>query len=99
MESAREKLAAAIEATDIKELRCPIFQNVSARAETDINVIRKNLVAQLTAPVKWTQTMGAMLEYGAGSVTEVGPGRVLQGLFKKLDRAFPTESAAIETQL
>jgi len=99
MESAREKLAAAIEATDIKELRCPIFQNVSARAETDINVIRKNLIAQLTAPVKWTQTMGAMLEYGAGSVTEVGPGRVLQGLFKKLDRAFPTESAAIETQL
>ena len=99
MESAREKLAAAIESTNIKELRCPIFQNVSARAETDINVIRKNLVAQLTAPVKWTQTMGAMLEYGAGSVTEVGPGRVLQGLFKKLDRAFPTESAAIETQL
>ena len=96
MESAREKLAAAIEATEIVELRCPIFQNVSARAETDIEVIRKNLVAQLTAPVKWTQTMVSMLEYGAESVTEVGPGRVLQGLFKKVDRAFPTESASIK---
>ena len=96
MESAREKLAAAIESTEIVELRCPIFQNVSARAETDIEVIRKNLVAQLTAPVKWTQTMVSMLEYGAESVTEVGPGRVLQGLFKKVDRAFPTESASIK---
>ena len=65
MESAREKLEAAIESTEIVELRCPIFQNVSARAETDIEVIRKNLVAQLTAPVKWTQTMVSMLEYGA----------------------------------
>ena len=98
MESAREKLAAAIESTVISELRCPIFQNVSARAETDIDVIRKNLIAQLTAPVRWTQTMDAMLEYGAESVTEVGPGRVLQGLFKKVDRAFPTESASIETK-
>jgi [acyl-carrier-protein] S-malonyltransferase len=96
MESAREKLEAAIESTEIVELRCPIFQNVSARAETDIEVIRKNLVAQLTAPVKWTQTMVSMLEYGAESVTEVGPGRVLQGLFKKVDRAFPTESASIK---
>ena len=96
MESAREKLEAAIESTEIVELRCRIFQNVSARAETDIEVIRKNLVAQLTAPVKWTQTMVSMLEYGAESVTEVGPGRVLQGLFKKGDRAFPTESASIK---
>jgi [acyl-carrier-protein] S-malonyltransferase len=96
MEPAREKLAAAIEATEIGKLKCPIFQNVSAQAETDIETIRKNLVAQLTAPVRWTQSMGAMIEYGATSVTEVGPGKVLQGLFKKVDRAFPTSSAGIE---
>lgn len=96
MEPAREKLAAAIEATEMNELRCPIFQNVSAQAETDIETIRKNLVAQLTAPVRWTQSMEAMVEYGASSVTEVGPGKVLQGLFKKLDRAFPTESASLD---
>ena len=95
MEPAREKLAEAIEETTISELRCPIFQNVSASAETDVSMIRKNLVAQLTAPVKWTQSMEAMLEYGASSVTEVGPGNVLQGLFKKLDRSFPTSSAEI----
>lgn len=96
MEPAREKLAAAIEATEMSELRCPIFQNVSAKAETDIETIRKNLVAQLTAPVRWTQSMEAMVEYGASSVTEVGPGKVLQGLFKKLDRSFPTESASLD---
>jgi [acyl-carrier-protein] S-malonyltransferase len=95
MEPAREKLAEAIEETTISELRCPIFQNVSASAETDVSMIRKNLVAQLTAPVKWTQSMEAMLEYGASSVTEIGPGNVLQGLFKKLDRSFPTSSAEI----
>ena len=96
MEPAREKLAAAIEATEMHELRCPIFQNVSAKAETDIDTIRRNLVSQLTAPVKWTQSMEAMVEYGASSVTEVGPGKVLQGLFKKLDRSFPTESASLD---
>lgn len=96
MEPAREKLAAAIEATEMNELRCPIFQNVSARAETDIETIRKNLVSQLTAPVRWTQSMEAMVEFGATSVTEVGPGKVLQGLFKKLDRSFPTESASLD---
>ena len=96
MEPAREKLAAAIEATEMSELRCPIFQNVSAKAETDIETIRKNLVAQLTAPVRWTQSMEAMVDFGASSVTEVGPGKVLQGLFKKLDRSFPTESASID---
>ena len=95
MEPAREKLAAAIEETTIAKLCCPIFQNVSASAETDVSIIRKNLVAQLTAPVKWTQIMEAMLAYGASSVTEVGPGNVLQGLFKKLDRSFPTNSAEI----
>ena len=95
MEPAREKLASAIETTEINQLRCPIFQNVSAQPETNIDTIRKNLVAQLTAPVRWTQSMEAMIAYGATSVTEVGPGKVLQGLFKKVDRAFPTESAAL----
>ena len=95
MEPAREKLASAIEATKISELRCPIFQNVSAQAETDLDTIRKNLVAQLTAPVRWTQSMEAMIAFGATSATEVGPGKVLQGLFKKVDRAFQTESAAL----
>jgi len=95
MEPAREKLASAIEATNISELRCPIFQNVSAQPETDLDTIRKNLVAQLTAPVRWTQSMEAMIAFGATSATEVGPGKVLQGLFKKVDRAFQTESAAL----
>ena len=98
MEPAREKLASAIEATEMNDLRCPIFQNVSAKAETDIKVIRKNLVSQLTAPVRWTQSMEAMISFGATSVTEVGPGKVLQGLFKKVDRAFPTESAALSAE-
>ncbi|MBM71355.1 MAG: [acyl-carrier-protein] S-malonyltransferase [Crocinitomicaceae bacterium] len=95
MEPAREKLASAIEATQMSELKCPIFQNVSAQAETDIETIRENLVSQLTAPVKWTQSMEAMILYGATSVTEVGPGKVLQGLFRKVDRAFATESAVL----
>jgi [acyl-carrier-protein] S-malonyltransferase len=95
MEPARESLASAIEDAKMSELRCPIFQNVSAKAETDIETIRKNLVAQLTAPVRWTQSMEAMIEYGATSATEVGPGKVLQGLFKKVDRAFQTDSAAL----
>ena len=98
MEPAREKLASAIEATAINELRCPIFQNVSAQAETDIDTIRKNLVSQLTAPVRWTQSMEAMIDYGATSVTEVGPGKVLQGLFKKVDRGFPTSSAGLNAE-
>jgi len=95
MEPARERLANAIEETQMTDLKCPIFQNVSAQAETNIETIRKNLVAQLTAPVKWTQSMEAMIKYGATSVTEVGPGKVLQGLFKKVDRAFETDSAAL----
>lgn len=96
MEPARMKLAEAIENTTIGKLSCPIFQNVSAKPESDISTIRTNLVAQLTAPVKWTQSMEAMIEFGATSVTEVGPGRVLQGLFKKLDRSFSTNSASLE---
>ena len=95
MEPAREKLAQAIEAAAIEAPRCPIYQNVSAEPTTDPGVIRAQLVAQLTAPVRWTQTMQAMIADGAASVTEVGPGKVLQGLFKKVDRAFPTSSATL----
>lgn len=97
MEPARTELAAAIEATEFKTPSCPVYQNVPASAVTNPEEIKKNLVAQLTAPVKWTQTMQNMIADGCSSVTEVGPGRVLQGLFKKVDRAFPTESASLET--
>ncbi|NRA12302.1 MAG: ACP S-malonyltransferase [Crocinitomicaceae bacterium] len=95
MEPAREELAAAIEATEFNTPICPVYQNVVAKAVTDPNEIRKNLVAQLTAPVRWTQTMHAMIADGAEEVIEVGPGKVLQGLFKKVDRKFPTSSAAL----
>lgn len=93
MEPAREELAAAIEATPFSNPICPVYQNVNAKAVNDPAEIKKNLVAQLTAPVKWTQIMNQMIADGCTSVVEVGPGKVLQGLFKKVDRAFPTESA------
>lgn len=93
MEPAREELAAAIEATHFANPICPVYQNVNAKAVTDPAEIKKNLVMQLTAPVKWTQIMNQMIADGCTSVVEVGPGKVLQGLFKKVDRAFPTESA------
>jgi [acyl-carrier-protein] S-malonyltransferase len=97
MEPAREELAAAIEATPFNQPNCPIYQNVTANAIIDPSAIKENLIAQLTAPVRWTQTMNQMIADGCESVTEVGPGRVLQGLFKKIDRRFPTESASLET--
>lgn len=95
MEPAREELAAAIEATQFNSPTCPVYQNVTASAITDPAEIKKNLVAQLTAPVRWTQTMNQMIADGASEVVEVGPGKVLQGLFKKVDRAFPCSSAEI----
>ncbi|WP_417265982.1 ACP S-malonyltransferase [Brumimicrobium sp.] len=95
MEPAREKLAKAIEETPFTEGLCPIYQNVTANAVSDINEIKKNLIAQLTAPVRWTQTMQQMIADGCEEVIEVGPGKVLQGLFKKVDRKFPTSSATI----
>ncbi len=95
MEPAREELAAAIAATPFTSPSCPIYQNVTASPITDPEVIKSNLIAQLTAPVKWTQTVKQMLEDGVSSFTEVGPGKVLQGLVKKVDRSIPTESAAI----
>lgn len=95
MEPAREELAAAIEATQFNTPSCPVYQNVTAAAVSDPAEIKKNLVAQLTAPVRWTQTMNQMIADGAAEVVEVGPGKVLQGLFKKVDRAFPCSSAEL----
>jgi len=95
MEPAREELAAAIEKTTFNTPKCPVYQNVTASAVSSPDEIKKNLVFQLTAPVKWTQTMNQMFADGASEVIEVGPGKVLQGLFKKVDRAFPCSSASI----
>jgi [acyl-carrier-protein] S-malonyltransferase len=95
MEPAREELAAAIEATEFSTPICAVYQNVNASAVTDPQTIKDKLVAQLTAPVKWTQIMQNMIADGATEVIEVGPGKVLQGLFKKVDRAFPCSSAEI----
>ncbi len=90
MEPAREELAAAIEATKFNAPICPVYQNVNAQAVTDPATIKENLVAQLTAPVKWTQTVQNMIADGVTSFTEVGPGNVLQGLVKKVDRKMAT---------
>ena len=95
MEPAREELAKAIESTTFKTPVCPVYQNTIAKAVTDPNEIKRNLIDQLTAPVRWTQIMQQMIADGATEVIEVGPGKVLQGLFKKVDRAFPTSSAEL----
>jgi [acyl-carrier-protein] S-malonyltransferase len=95
MEPARTELAAVIEATTFNTPTCPVYQNVTASAVSDPIEIQKNLVAQLTAPVKWTQTMNKMMADGCSEVVEIGLGKVLQGLFKKVDRSFPTSSAEI----
>ena len=95
MEPARVELAAAIEATHFSSPICPIYQNVSALPVATPDEIKKNLVIQLTAPVKWTQIMQNMLADGVTEVVEVGPGKVLQGLFKKIDRELITSSAQL----
>jgi [acyl-carrier-protein] S-malonyltransferase len=95
MEPARAELASAIESTQFNAPICPIYQNVNALPVTDPSVIKANLLAQLTAPVKWTQIMMAMNEHGLSEVIEVGPGKVLQGLFKKINRELPVSSASI----
>ena len=84
MEPARLELGKAIRDTEILPPVCPVYQNVSARAETDPQVIKRNLLEQLTSPVRWTQSVKAMLADGAGSFTELGPGTVLQGLVKRI---------------
>lgn len=84
MEPAREELAAAIEATEFKTPSCPIYQNVNAQPSTDVATIKANLIAQLTAPVRWTQSVLNMTADGATEFVECGPGKVLQGLVKKI---------------
>ncbi|MCS7029708.1 MAG: ACP S-malonyltransferase [Bacteroidia bacterium] len=89
MESARAQLAQAIEKTTFNAPICPVYQNVSAKAETDPAIIRQNLLAQLTAPVKWTQSIQAMVADGATEFIEIGPGKVLQGLVKSIAPEIP----------
>ncbi|GGF30341.1 ACP S-malonyltransferase [Echinicola rosea] len=86
MEPAREKLEKAIASTEFKQPLCPIYQNVSTKGETDVETIKKNLIAQLTAPVKWTQSVQHMVADGATDFIECGPGKVLQGLVKKIHK-------------
>ena len=95
MEPAREELAAAIQNTTFSNPICAVYQNVNAKAVHDPSEIQANLVSQLTGAVRWTQIMHAMIADGASEVIEVGPGKVLQGLFKKVDRAFPCSSAEL----
>lgn len=97
MEPAREELAAAIENTTFSKPNCPIYQNVTASAVTDETEIKTNLISQLTAPVRWTQSVQQMIANGASHFTEVGPGKVLQGLVKKINREAQTASATFET--
>ncbi len=94
MEPAREELAKAIEETNFSSPKCPIYQNVVAHAVTEPQEIKKNLIAQLTAPVRWTECVRAMIADGATLFTEVGPGTVLQGLVKKIDSSVLAESIA-----
>ena len=95
MEPARAELEQAIDETNFSNGICPIYQNVTALAITNPEEIKRNLKKQLTSSVLWTQTMQQMMEDGLSSVTEVGPGKVLQGLFKKVDRKIQTESASL----
>jgi [acyl-carrier-protein] S-malonyltransferase len=93
MEPARQELEKAIVNTPFMNPVCPVYQNVTAEPSSDPEVIKQNLISQLTAPVRWTQTVRNMLRDGASSFTEVGPGTVLQGLIRKVDRDVPTASA------
>ncbi|MCS4224746.1 ACP S-malonyltransferase [Sphingobacterium sp. BIGb0165] len=95
MESAKVELQAAIEATDILSPRCPIYQNIDAKPQTEPAIIKQNLIAQLTGAVRWTQTVQNILADGATAFVEVGPGNVLQGLVKKVDRQVQTSAASV----
>jgi [acyl-carrier-protein] S-malonyltransferase len=95
MEAARAELQEAIEKVTIAEPICPIYQNIDAKPYTDPKEIKKNLIAQLTGPVRWTQTIEHMIKEGASSFIEVGPGNVLQGLVKKVNRQSETSSAKL----
>ncbi|MBI5220023.1 MAG: ACP S-malonyltransferase [Bacteroidia bacterium] len=98
MEPARVELEKAIQETSFNKPVCPVYQNVTAFPSVEPDEIKKNLVAQLTAPVRWTQTVKNMMAGGASSFTEVGPGTVLQGLVKKVNREIPAQSAVIGNQ-
>ena len=91
MEPARAELADAIAHTDFHAPKCPVYQNVNAEPQTDPETIKKNLIAQLTAPVRWTQTVQNMIAAGADTFVEVGPGAVLQGLVKKINKEVTTQ--------
>lgn len=93
MEPAREELAKAIASVTVNEPVCPVYQNVNAQPSTDPEVIKANLIAQLTAPVRWTQSVSNMIADGAVEFTEVGPGAVLQGLVKKINKEVATKGA------
>jgi len=93
MESARLELKTIIDNTNFKQGICPIYQNVNALPEEEPQIIKENIIKQLTAPVLWTQTMELMIKNNVTNIIEVGPGKVLQGLFKKIDRSLVTESA------
>jgi len=95
MEPAREELAAAIEGAQFSEPTCAIYQNVVAKAVTNPDEIKENLIAQLTAPVKWTQCIQAMIADGGTEFIEVGPGKVLQGLMRKIDRSVAASGASL----
>ena len=92
MEPAKERLAKAIEHTEFSNSSCPVYQNVCATGIVDSKELKANLIAQLTAPVRWTQSVQQMIADGATHFTEVGPGKVLQGLVKKIDRSMETSS-------
>lgn len=97
MEPARVKLAEAIQNTKFNQGICPIYQNVTGQAVTSPDIIKANLISQLTSPVRWTQTMGNMIANGLTEVVEVGPGTVLQGLFKKAGSELLLSSATINS--
>ncbi|MDA8818638.1 ACP S-malonyltransferase [Flavobacteriaceae bacterium] len=94
MEPAKERLASVIENTIFEQPKCAVYQNVCATGVIDANELKANLIAQLTAPVLWTQTIKKMISDGATHFTEVGPGKVLQGLIKKIDQSIETESGS-----
>lgn len=96
MAPAQDELGKAIEATEFAPPICPIYQNVTASAVTDPEAIKSNLLSQLTAPVRWTQSVQQMIRDGASGFIEVGPGNVLQGLVKKIDRGVQTQKASLE---
>ena len=95
MDPARVELASAIEATQFSKPICPIYQNVTTKGETDPAVIKDNLIKQLTAPVKWTQSVNNMIADGATEFTEFGPGAVLQGLIKKISKEVTVSGASL----